>query len=88
MMTHDDENDQIAEFTERDHLGEVHHVLYFDPGEGGFVLQSRGFGYWDGDESYTVLDSHDAYQWLTGVAGMEPVEAARRVVGVDADTPR
>ena len=88
MMTHDDENDQIAEFTERDHLGEVHHVLYFDPGEGAFVLESQGFGEWDGDLSRAYLDSQEAYQWLTEVAGMEPVEAARRVVGADEDTPR
>ena len=78
-----DEIDQIAEFVEREDIGGVHlhHVLYFDPGAGAFILESRGRGYWDGDLSYTELDSQEAYEWCTEVAGMDPDEAARRVVG-------
>ena len=87
-MTNDETIDKIVEFTERDHLGEVHYVLYFDPGEGAFILESRGLGYLEDDLFHTELDSQQAYQWLVEVAGMEPVEAAWRIIGADADTPR
>ncbi len=89
MTTHDDEIDRLAEFTERyEDMGGVHHVLYFDPGEGAFILESRGFGDWDGDLSRAELNSQEAFEWLTEAAGMEPVAAARAIIGADADTPR
>ena len=87
MMTHDDEPDRITEFTERyEDMGGVHHVLYFDPGEGAFVLESQGFGEWDGDLTHAGLDSQEAYQWLTEFVEMDPDEAARRIVGIEEDT--
>jgi hypothetical protein len=88
-MTHDDEIDQITEFVERyDEDSGFRHILTFDPDAGAFILKSSGFGFWTGDWSRAGLDSQEAYQWLTEVAGMEPVEAARRIVGADEDTPR
>ena len=89
MSNNDFEVEKIAEFLEEHGTGSgIHHTLYFDPDGGTFVLESLGVELNDGDVSLTDLDSQKALEWLTEVAGMEPVEAARRIVGADEDTPR
>ncbi len=79
--------EKIAEFVERDGGGGVVHTLSFDPVAVAFTLESRGFDYWDGDLSRTDLDSQEAFEWATEVAGMDPDEAARRIVGADEAPP-
>ena len=84
-MSNEMEMEKIAEFVERDGAGGTVHTLFFDPVAGAFTLESRGFDYWDGDLSRTDLDSQEAYEWATEIAGMAPGEAARRIVGADED---
>lgn len=84
-MSDDNEMEKIAEYREEETPGFItHDTLYFDPAGGAFVLESVGFGMNDGELARTELDSQEAYQWATEVAGMDPDEAARRVVGADS----
>ena len=76
--------EKIVEF--REDMGEVvvvQHVLSFDEDSGTFVLESLDCGIFP--ESVVVtLDSQEACQWATEVAGLDPDEAARRVIGLDS----
>lgn len=88
-MNSDYEIEKIAEFLDDkgDGFG-THHTLYFDPDGGKFLLESIGVEINEGDVLLEDLDSQEAYEWCVHTAGMEPVEAARRIVGADEDTPR
>ncbi len=89
MSKSDFEVEKIAEFLDDFGNGSgTHHTLLFDPDGGTFVLESVGVEFHEGDVSFTDMDSQEAYEWCIHVAGLEPVEAARRIVGADEDTLR
>ena len=66
----------------------THHILYFCCDSGTFILESAGVLFNDGDLTIEDFDSQEALEWCTEYAGMDPVEAARRIIGADEDTPR
>ncbi|MHB1608443.1 MAG: hypothetical protein ACYCXX_07355 [Acidiferrobacter thiooxydans] len=83
------EVEKIVEFLEEQGGGfGAHHTLYFDPVGGTFVLESIEVEINEGDVSRVDLDSQAAYEWCIRTAGMEPVAAARAIIGADEDTPR
>lgn len=87
-MSNNDAIEKIAEFLEEQVPGcGTHHVLYFDPDSGKFVLESVGVEINEGDVEVADFDSQEAFEWATEVADMSPGEAARRIVGADEDTP-
>ena len=89
MSEHDYEIEKIAEFLEEQVPGcGTHHTLYFDNDSGKFVLESVGVEINEGDVSMTDLDSQEALDWLTTVAGMPYMAAARAIIGADSDAPR
>lgn len=80
-----DEMEKIVEF--REEMGDVvvvQHTLSFCEDSGTFVLESRDEGFFP-ESVVATLDSQAAYEWATEVAGMEPSEAARRIIGIDVD---
>ena len=81
--------EKIVEYLEAPNPGfGTHHTLYFDQDEGVFILESLGVDINEGDVEMTDLDSQQAFEWATSVAGMEPMAAARKIIGADQDTPR
>jgi hypothetical protein len=89
MSNSDFEIEKIAEYLEEEVRGcGTHHVLYFDPDSGKFVLESVGVEINEGDMEVADLDAQEALEWLTRVAGMPYMAAVRAVIGADEDTPR
>ena len=81
--------EKIGEFLEEQVPGcGTHHTLYFDPDSGKFVLESVGVEINEGDVEMTDMESDEALDWLTQVAGVPYMKAVRAIIGVDEDTPR
>ena len=79
----------IVEFLEDhgDGFG-THHTLYFCEDSGTFVLELQDVSILPCPSGVIEMDSQEAFEWATEYAGMDYVEAARRIIGADADTPR
>ena len=60
----------------------IHHVLYFCDDSGTFILESTGVDLHEGTEIEDFNDQ-EALEWCIEFAGMDPDEAARRIVGAD-----
>ena len=78
----------IVEFMED--LGDgsgIHHTLYFCDDSGTFIRESVGVDFHEGVELEDFNDQQ-ALEWCVEFVGMDYVEAARRIIGADQDTPR
>ena len=60
----------------------IHHTLYFCDDSGTFILESIGVAFHEGVELEDFNDA-EALEWCIEFAGMDPDEAARRIVGAD-----
>jgi hypothetical protein len=79
----------IVEFLEDhgDGFG-THHTLSWCDDAGIFILEAQDVSILPCPSGVIEMDSQEAFEWATEYAGMDPVEAARRIIGADQDTPR
>ena len=66
----------------------THHTLSWCEDTGTFIWEALDVSILPCPSGVTEMDSQEAYEWATEYAGMDPVEAARRIIGADANTPR
>ena len=66
----------------------THYTLSWSDDAGIFVLEAQDVSILPCPSGVIEMDSQEAFEWATEYAGMDPVEAARRIIGADQDTPR